>query len=122
MKLYRFDQEVGYTIDKFDSVNAAFARIVRTQEAVSIGCIRLGAQSVLGYHPAVVDQLFIVVDGAGWVRGQDDAKRVPIRAGQAAFWVAGEGHESGSEEGMVVMVVEGERLEPDKFMPLLDVE
>lgn len=120
MKLFRFDQQVASAIEVYDSVNAAFARIVRTQEPVAIGCIRLGTNSVLGYHPAVVDQLFLVVDGEGWVRGKDDTERVSISAGQAAFWLAGEGHESGSDEGMVVMVIEGEGLEPERFMPLIE--
>jgi len=66
-----------------------------------------------------VDQLFLVVEGEGWVRGKDDSKPVPISAGQAAFWEAGEGHESGSEEGMVAMVIEGEKLNPESYMQLL---
>lgn len=120
MKMFRFDQQVANPIEAFDSTHVAISRIVRTQGDVAIGCIHLGTKSVLGYHPAVVNQLFLVVDGEGWVRGEGDAERVPIRAGQAAFWVAGEGHESGSEEGMVVMVIEGEGLDPERFMSLLD--
>ncbi|WP_031305720.1 cupin domain-containing protein [Brevibacillus panacihumi] len=119
MKRFRFDRQVGHEIKQYESINAAISRIVRTQGPVSIGCIRIGPKGVLGYHPAVVDQLFLVVEGEGWVRGKDDSEPVPISAGQAAFWEAGEGHESGSEEGMIAMVIEGEKLNPESYMPLL---
>jgi len=119
MKRFRFDQQVGHTIHQYDSINAAISRVVRAQGPVAIGCIRLGTNGVLGFHPAVVNQLFLVVEGEGWVRGKDDSEPVPIRAGQAAFWEAGEGHESGSEEGMVAIVIEGELLDPESYMPQL---
>ncbi|MED4754328.1 cupin [Brevibacillus choshinensis] len=118
MKLFRFDQQVGRRVDRFDSVEATISRIVRTPESVHIGCMHIGAEGVVGYHPAVVDQLFVVVSGEGWVRGEGDEK-VPIAAGQAAFWIAGEGHESGTKTGMVALVIEGEGLDPERFMPLL---
>lgn len=116
MKLFRFDEQTARAIERFDSVHAKFARIMRTPESVHIGCMHLGAGGVVGHHPAVVPQLFLVVSGEGWVRGEDDV-RVPIAAGQAAFWTAGEGHESGTERGMVALVIEGEGLDPESFMP-----
>lgn len=118
MKLFRFDQRVGRKVDRFESVHATISRIVRTPDSVHIGCMHLDAGGVVGYHPAVVAQLFLVVSGDGWVRGEND-ERVPISAGQAAFWIAGEGHESGTQSGMVALVIEGEGLEPERFMPLL---
>ncbi|MNT15941.1 hypothetical protein D3C72_1510210 [compost metagenome] len=38
--------------------------------------------------------------------------RYPIESGRAAYWEADELHESGSEHGMTVLVIEGEDLEP----------
>jgi quercetin dioxygenase-like cupin family protein len=55
-------------------------------------------------------QLFTVVGGSGWVSGAD-GEREPIRAGEAVLWQPGEEHESGSEEGMTVLVVEAESLD-----------
>ncbi|MDR7318254.1 cupin [Brevibacillus nitrificans] len=120
MKLFRFDQQVGRKIDRFDSAHATISRIMKTPGPVHIGCIHLDASGVVGYHPAVVPQLFLVVSGEGWVRGEEE-ERIPIAAGQAAFWITGEGHESGTEKGMVALVIEGEGLDPDSFMPLLQV-
>ena len=54
-------------------------------------------------------QLLAVVEGEGWIRGNDDG-RTPIRVGDAVFWEAGEWHETGSEAGMVALVIESARL------------
>jgi quercetin dioxygenase-like cupin family protein len=118
MKLFRFDAAVGRTIEQFNSVNVTFTRVLRNTEGASIGCIHLGAGGVVGYHPAVVPQLFLVVQGEGWVRGEE-TDRIRVEAGQAVFWEAGEGHESGTESGMVAMVIEAERLDPAAYMPEL---
>ncbi|WP_245752285.1 cupin domain-containing protein [Planifilum fulgidum] len=58
-----------------------------------------------------MNQLFLVVSGSGRVRGEA-SDRVPIRAGEAVFWEAGEGHESGTETGMTAIVIEGSVLNP----------
>lgn len=111
MKLYRFDTEVGRTIDRFGSINAMISRVTRTAGSAQVGCIHLGENGLVGYHQAVVPQLFLVVQGEGWVTGED-RKKVPIRAGQAAFWTADEWHESGTETGMTAIVIESEQIDP----------
>jgi hypothetical protein len=35
-----------------------------------------------------------------------------IKAGQAAFWISGEWHESGTEFGMRAIVIESDSLDP----------
>jgi len=40
-----------------------------------------------------------------------------IKAGQAAYWDNEEWHESGTETGMTVMIVEGANIDPAKRMP-----
>ncbi len=67
--------------------------------------LSLAAGGHLGRHPAPVMQLYCIVDGAGWVAG-DDGARVPVAAGDAALWPAGEEHESGTDTGMAVAVLE----------------
>lgn len=120
MQFFCFDQEAGRTIDRYESVNAKIARIMRTPGSVQIGCIHVGAAGVVGYHPAVCPQLFLVVGGEGWVCGED-RKRIPLKPGQAVFWTTGEGHESGSDTGMTALVIEGEGLDPASFMPHLEL-
>lgn len=111
MKLFRFDAEVGRTIDRFGSINAMISRVTRTTGGAQIGCIHLGENGLVGYHQAVVPQLFLVVQGEGWVTGENREK-VAIKAGQAAFWTAGEWHESGTATGMAAIVIESEQLDP----------
>jgi len=88
------------------SANAAVRRLGADAHAVVID---LGPGGIVGRHPAAGAQLFIVVLGTGWVSG-GDGEREQIRAGEAVLWEPGEEHESGSDEGMTVLVVEAESL------------
>jgi quercetin dioxygenase-like cupin family protein len=88
------------------SANAAVRRLGANAHAVVID---LGPGGIVGRHPAGVAQLFAVIQGSGWVSG--DGEREQIRAGEAVVWEPGEEHESGSDEGMTVLVVEAESLD-----------
>ena len=72
--------------------------------------IEIGPRGVVARHPAVGAQLFAVVRGSGWVSG-GGGERELIGGGEAVLWDPGEEHESGSEEGMTVLVVEAESLD-----------
>lgn len=109
MKLFQLDAQTGRTIDRFDSIGASYAQITHTNGKVQIGCMRVAADGIVGYHQAVTPQLFVVVSGHGWVTGVD-RQRTPIRSGQVAFWDAGEWHESGTEVGMTAIVIESEAM------------
>ena len=78
--------------------------------------MHLGPGGLVGLHQAEPAQLFLVVQGSGWVRSGELAA-VPISAGQAAFWESGEWHSAGSDAGMTAIVVEGESLNPGQLMP-----
>ena len=116
MKLYCFDSGVGRAIDMFGSSHLTLSRVVRLANEAQIVCMYLGPKGLVGFHQATVRQLFLVVDGSGWVRGEAP-ERVPIAARQAAFWEAGEWHEAGSETGLTAIVIESEALDPEQFMP-----
>lgn len=116
MRIYRFGAGVGRPIDRFGSVNVVMSRIARFEGRVQVGCMHLGPGGVVGYHPAAVPQLFLVVGGAGWVRSEGPERR-PIGPGEAAFWEAGEYHESGSDVGMDAIVIESPALDPTEYMP-----
>lgn len=120
MRLYSFGVEAGHPITQFGSERVAITGIARVAHGeargdVQIGCMRLEPGGCVGAHQATTRQLFLVVRGAGWVRGPE-AERTPIAADQAAYWEPGEEHESGSESGMVALVIEGDTLDPDQFM------
>ena len=136
MKLYQFGPEVGRQITHFESkfVMTPLVRIADdgpggttsgadapapgawvARPGVRIGAMHIGPGGVVGFHQATVPQLFVVVAGEGWVRGPE-AERTPIRPYQAAFWTAGEWHESGSDTGMTALAIEGDGVDPAPFM------
>ena len=86
------------------------ARVRRLAGEAHVVVIEIGPEGVVARHPAVGAQLFAVVRGSGWVSG-GDGDRETIEAGEAVLWEPGEEHESGSDEGMTVLIVEAESLD-----------
>lgn len=116
MRIYRFGAAQGRPITQFGSERVTINGIVRVLGGdVQVGCMHFAPGGRVGAHQATTRQLFLVMSGEGWVRGPE-SERTPITADQAAFWEAGEEHESGSETGMVVFVIEGHTLDPDQFL------
>ena len=83
--------------------------------------MHLETQGLVGFHHAVVPQLLLVVNGEGWVRGDDDFK-VNVKIGDAVYWAIGEGHETGTDKGLTAIVIESEELNPSDFMPIKENE
>ena len=110
MKILTFGPESGRPLTAFDSHAVTLTRVLRESQAHAV-VMHLAPGGVVGHHPATETQLFMVVEGEGWVRSGEE-KPVPIRAGLAAFWEAGEFHQSGTERGMIVLVIEGPDLAP----------
>jgi len=115
MRLFRFGSEAGQPIAQYGSERLTMTRIVRSAGDVRVGCMYLDAGGLVGYHQALTDQLFLVVRGDGWVRGELP-DHVTIHEGEAAFWQDGEWHAAGSETGMVAIVIEASPLNPEQFM------
>ena len=97
-------------VEAYSSEGALFSGVTRHEGRIGISCMRLEPGGTIGRHPAAVSQLFLLIDGEGWVSGQD-GQRYSIRKGQAAYWNAGEEHESGTASGMTVLVAEGHELQ-----------
>jgi quercetin dioxygenase-like cupin family protein len=115
VKIYRFDKDASRSITQYGSQKAAIAAIARPAGEFRLDCIYVDAGGGLGYHQAVSEQLFLVVTGEGEVRGMSE-KWLPIHAGQGAFWLAGEWHETRSESGLTALVLEGAGLNLASFM------
>jgi quercetin dioxygenase-like cupin family protein len=117
MKIFRFDTETGRPIDRFGSANVVQSKIARLTADAWVSCMHIGPGGVIGYHRATMPQLFLVVQGEGWVRGESPEQHA-ITVGRAAYWEEDEWHESGTESGMtaVVIEVESETFDPAEFM------
>ena len=116
MKIFRFDPEVGKSIDAYNSSGFVISRIAHLFDEAVLNCAYLEANGVIGYHQAVIPQLFLVVQGEGWVRGESP-ERTSIQAGQAAYWEKGEWHESGTEMGMMAIIIEGVNIDFSQLVP-----
>jgi mannose-6-phosphate isomerase-like protein (cupin superfamily) len=105
VQVVTFEEGDAQPIDRFGSHAASVNHLARVDGPGAVVAIRLGPGGKIGRHPAVRTQLFVVVDGAGLVSG-DDGAQVAITAGQAALWEAGERHESFTATGMTAIVIE----------------
>lgn len=107
--MYRFDPQRGREILEYGSRNVSISNIIRLATNARISYMHLGANGIIGHHQAAIPQLFLVVEGEGWVRSKSP-QRTPITKGQAAFWERNEWHESGTDTGMTAVVIESENL------------
>lgn len=110
VKTFGFGPELGRDIDRHGS-NFRISRLI-DNEHIHVACMYLEAGGLVGYHPASDYQLFVVMQGEGWVRA-GDGERAPLRRGQAAYWSPGEYHAAGTDTGMVALVIEGNVLRSD---------
>jgi hypothetical protein len=97
-----------HALDAFGSRGVAVtphARVLEPVDGVAVDVLRYAAGSVNGRHPTRLWQLLAVVSGAGWAAGADD-ERVPLAEGDAVLWEPDEEHSSGSEFGMVAVVLQ----------------
>ena len=117
MERYRVDWPTR-AIREWGSTGASMLPLVRGHDPAAVTWLRVDRGGCVGRHETAVPQLFMVVAGQGWVRA--DADQLPLTAGQAAFLQAGESHESGSDHGMTVVVIESEGLDPDSMLERLD--
>ncbi|MFJ8526751.1 cupin domain-containing protein [Bacillus sp. NPDC094106] len=109
MELYIFNKEDSNEIGNYNSISAFYSKILKTEEATNIGFIHIDPDGIVGYHEAPVPQLFIVVQGEGWVAGEDE-KRINLKSGEGVLWNKGEGHSSGSKMGMTALVIQSKNL------------
>ena len=116
MKIYNFGPSHGEKIERFNS-DFIFSKIIRSTAEVKVSCFHLAENGVVGFHEAVTMQLFLVMKGTGWTRG-NFPNRIPIVEFQAVFWDANEGHAVGTDTGLTAIVIEGDFLNPSDFMNL----
>ncbi len=110
MKIFRFDRETGRSIDRYNNWGITLTRVAHLLEETMIQYAYLEPNELIGYHQATAPQLFLVVQGEGWVRGQAP-ERTRIQAGQGAYWEEGNGHEAGTETGMTAIIIEAARFD-----------
>jgi quercetin dioxygenase-like cupin family protein len=108
MEIFRFDRD-EHPVSAHGSFGLQATRIASGDGGVSVTCLAVQPGGVIGTHPAVGDQLFLVIAGSGWVAGADGIRH-PVQAGQGARWAAGEVHTSGTDTSLTALAIEGSSL------------
>ena len=110
MEIVSFDTSRASAVDHFGSTGFGVVPVVRA-DTLGVTALHLAAGGEVGSHPAVVDQLLLVVSGSGRVCG-DDGVWHKIRAGQGALWRSGEQHTTQAFDAMVAIAIELPGLRP----------
>jgi quercetin dioxygenase-like cupin family protein len=111
MRIIYFPRDHARPIDLFDAVAASNVHLASGRGDAHVYCLYFGPGSSIGAHPAGYAQMFLIVEGEGWV-ADSDGTRTPIVAGQGAYFSPGEVHSKGSDAGMTVIMVQTDELEP----------
>lgn len=90
---------------QFQSALAASTELAAGSGEAHTHVVALSPLGAIGRHAAGFGQLFVCLDGEGWVASADDV-RVPLRRGQAAYFARGEQHSKGSDAGMRALIVQ----------------
>jgi quercetin dioxygenase-like cupin family protein len=109
MRVIEFTPERAQPIRQFESVAAASVPLGDGAGEVHAYCIYFDPGGEIGAHPAGFGQLFLVVAGSAWAAGAD-GRRVPLRAGQGAYFARGEMHSKGSDAGATVIMIQAGEL------------
>ncbi|ALC83427.1 MULTISPECIES: hypothetical protein [Bacillus] len=122
MRIFRFDREVGKPVEGLENDNYILSRIIvdESPETLNLVSAHFDSGDSTGRQQVMISQLFLVVQGEGWV-SKDNGEKVSISAGHAPFWATGEWHEVGTDTGMVAIILESPALNPAAFMPELKI-
>jgi quercetin dioxygenase-like cupin family protein len=91
-------------------------RLLRSEtKETRVGIAYLAPGDQIARHRAGFPQLFCVLEGSGWVSGDDEIEH-PITTGEAAFWSHGELHATRTDTGLSALMVESEELEPEAIL------
>ncbi len=115
MQLFRFDTDVARPVADYGSMFRLSRLLLSRTGEVRVDVMYLGPHGLVGHHQAGLPQLFAVIHGEGWVQGTE-LDRVPIAAGQAAFWTSGEWHGAGTDGGMTAVVIQAAVLDPASLL------
>jgi quercetin dioxygenase-like cupin family protein len=104
MEILSFDGSAARSVTAHGSVDFTVQALIRS-DAVAVTVLRVAAGGLIGRHPAVGDQLFLVTAGAGSVQG-GNGEWVDVAAGQGVLWRSGEEHTTRAAQDLTAVVVE----------------
>lgn len=105
IRLVDFTAPRARAIEEFAASGASSVDLAHGTGESHAYAIHFAPGGVVGPHPAGFDQLFLVVQGSGWIAGADGV-RIRISTNCGAFVPTGEVHSKGSETGMLALMVQ----------------
>ena len=109
MHLLNFNKELAEPISLFNSHGSSSVALGSGDGSSHVYVLYFEADSEIGPHPTGFSQLFLVVNGSGWVAGAD-GHRISVASGEGAYFDVGEMHSKGSETGMQVVMIQSEQM------------
>lgn len=111
IRLLHFGKDQAKAIEAYESFGAYSSELAHGNGEVHTYVIHFRPGGAVGPHPAGFDQVFLVVQGSGWVAGSDGVRHSVVE-GCAAFVPTGELHSKGSETGMLAVMIQASNLRP----------
>ncbi len=109
MEIWRADEGPRKYSDRFGSRGFSLRLMGGGPDAdLQVSHAVLGAGGCIGAHPAVGDQLFIMLTGSGRAHGEEEAEE--LQPGVAVYWKSGEVHSVTSDEGLSAIIVEADAI------------
>ena len=109
-RLFRFDKAVASAIGNYGAHSAYSVHLGSGSGESHAYVVHFDAGGEIGEHETGFGQLFVVVDGAGWVLSGSD--RFEVQSGEAVFLPRGVRHAKGSASGMTAIMIQMYDLEP----------
>jgi quercetin dioxygenase-like cupin family protein len=91
-------------VDEYENVGAHAASVAFGSGEAHVRLLRLDAGGWVEPHEAGFGQLFVPIDGGGWV--SKGSQKAAIRVGQAAYFPRGVIQAKGSETGMTALLIQ----------------
>lgn len=105
MQLLNFRPEQDTPITEYHSQHASAVALASGHGEAHVYCVHLTAGGEIGAHEADFAQLFLVVEGSGWVSGSD-GRRQPLGQGEGMMIARGEVHAKGTPSGLTAIMVQ----------------
>jgi quercetin dioxygenase-like cupin family protein len=111
VELFDFDTSSADNVSDYGAQALRCAHVGSGIGPAHVYVLHFGPAGKLDRHEAGFGQLLLVVDGEGWVEGDDGARRT-IRVGQGARFDRGEIHSKGSDSAMTAVMIQIQDLDP----------
>ncbi len=105
MRLLPTSDAVWRVIDQYSAREATTTQLADGSGEAHVHLLRIGAGGIIDRHEAGFGQLWVALEGSGWVSG-DDGVRHAIGQGEIAVIERGEHHAKGSDTGMTALMVQ----------------